>query len=82
MARTPADEYWARKTKANKALTNPKARVTITSESLEREIRKAHAAGMSVGFRQGFERGKRAKIEDDDRKSWWHFFEQFTKGDK
>ena len=81
MAKTPEDLYWDKKTRANSGLTNPKTRVTLTSVALEKEIRKAHAAGKHVGFRQGFEAGKHAKIEDEDRKSWWSYFDKFTKGD-
>ncbi len=78
--KTPEDLYWDRKKRANKGLTNPKARITLTNAALEKEIRKAHAFGKAVGFKQGFEAGKLAKVTKEDEKSWLSFFDRFTQG--
>jgi hypothetical protein len=78
--KTPEDLYWERKKRANKGLTDPKARVTLTNAAFEKEIRKAHASGKAVGFKQGFEVGKLTKpTEATD--PVMSFFDQFTQGE-
>jgi hypothetical protein len=47
---------------------------------MEKEIRKAHEAGMTVGFRQGHDAGKFAKVTKEDRCALDAFFNQFTEG--
>jgi hypothetical protein len=80
MARTtPTDLYWAKKVAASPSLNEAKGtKLTLTVASLEKEIRKAHKAGMAVGFRQGHEVGKLAKLTKDEINSLSRFFDQFT----
>lgn len=73
--KTPEDLYWERKKRANKGLTNPKARITLTNAALEKEIRKAHIAGKAVGFKQGFEVGKLAQSTEDTKSVFDQFFQ-------
>jgi hypothetical protein len=82
MARkTPTDLYWAKKVAASPSLNEAKGtKLTLTVASLEKEIRKAHEAGMAVGFRQGHDVGKFAKITKEDRQVMDDFFAQFTEG--
>lgn len=78
MAKTPTDRYWAKKTSANPLLLRREGKLTLTNVALEKEIRKAHLAGISVGTKLGYEAGKIAKVTREDRNAMSQFFDQFT----
>lgn len=73
---TEADKYWARKRNANEALANPATKITMSSASFEKELRKAFEAGKQVGIRQGHQLGKMAKLSDAEQTSLDDLFKQ------
>jgi hypothetical protein len=75
---TPTDRYWAKKLAATPKLASKSAKITLTAASLEKEIRKAHRAGLVDGTKLGYEAGKLAKVTRDDLNSLASFFDQFT----